>query len=77
MNFSNSLRRANARGSYRKWKSRSVLQDAGAYQRLLDIAAQANAEGGVRQGLEDMRKGRVRPARAFFEAFEARHGISR
>lgn len=58
-------------------KAAAVIQDAGAYQRLLDIAAQVNAEEGVRQGLEDIRKGRVRSARAFFEAFEARPGISR
>jgi hypothetical protein len=40
------------------------VQDAEAYQRLLDIAAQADASEGVRQGLEDVKKGRVRPARS-------------
>ena len=58
-------------------KAAAVVQDAEAYQRLMDIAAQADAEEGIRQGLEDARSGRIRPAREFFEEFEAAHGISR
>jgi prevent-host-death family protein len=58
-------------------KAAAVVQDAEAYQRLLDIAARADAEEGIRQGLEDARKGKVRPAREFFAEFEATHGISR
>lgn len=55
----------------------TIVQDAGAYRRLLDIAAQADAREGIRQGLEDARKGRIRPVREFFIEFESRHGISR
>src|ERR1035437_3677023 len=58
-----------------KGKAAAVVQDAHAYQRLLDIAARADAEEGIRQGLEDAKKGKVRPAREFFEEFEAEHGI--
>jgi prevent-host-death family protein len=58
-------------------RAAAVVQDAEAYQRLLDIAAQANAGEGTRQGLEDARKGRTRPAREFFAEFEAAHGLSR
>lgn len=58
-------------------KAAAVLQDAESYQRLLDIAAQADASEGIRQGLEDVRKGRVRAAREFFAEFEARHGLPR
>lgn len=58
-------------------KAAAVVQDAKAYQRLLDIAAQADAEEGIRQGLEDARMGRTRPAREFFDEFEATHGIPR
>jgi len=58
-------------------KAAAVVQDAEAYQRLLDIAAHANAAEGIRQGLEDVKEGRVRPAREFFEEFEIRRGISR
>jgi len=43
------------------------VHDANAYQRLLDIAAQTDAGEGIRQGLEDIRKGRGRPAGEFFE----------
>jgi hypothetical protein len=53
------------------------VQDAEAYQRLLDVAASADAEEGVRQGREDVKKGRTRPAREFFDEFEAKHGIPR
>jgi prevent-host-death family protein len=60
-----------------KGKAAAVVQDAEAYQRLLDIAARSDAEEGIRQGLEDVKKGRVRPAREFFDAFEAAHGIRR
>lgn len=57
-----------------KGQAAAVVQEAGAYQRLLDIAARADAEEGIRQGLEDVRTGRVRPVREFFDEFEARHG---
>jgi prevent-host-death family protein len=60
-----------------KGKAAAIVQDAEAYQRLLDIAAQADAGEGIRQGLENIRKGRVRPASEFFDEFEARHGIPR
>jgi prevent-host-death family protein len=60
-----------------KGRAAVVVQDAEAYQHLLDIAARADFEEGIRQGLEDIRLGRVRPAREFFAEFEARHGISR
>ena len=60
-----------------KGKAAAIVQDAEAYQRLLDVAARADAEEGIRQGLEDIREHRLRPAREFFDEFEARHGISR
>ncbi len=58
-------------------KAAAVVQDAEAYQRLLDIAARADAREGIRQGLEDARKGRSRTAEEFFREFEALHGLSR
>jgi prevent-host-death family protein len=58
-------------------KAAAVVQDAKAYQRLLDIAARADADEGIRQGLEDARKGKIRPAREFFTEFEAAHGLPR
>ena len=58
-------------------KAAAVVQDAEAYQRLLDIAASADANEGIRQGLEDVKKGRVRSARDFFKEFESQHGLRR
>jgi prevent-host-death family protein len=58
-------------------KAAAVVQDAEAYQRLLDIAARADPEEGIRQGVEDAKQGKVRSAREFFADFEATHGIPR
>lgn len=60
-----------------KGKAVAVVQDAEGYQRLLDIAARANAEEGIRQGLDDVANGRTRPVREFFDEFRARHSIPR
>jgi prevent-host-death family protein len=60
-----------------KGKAAAIVQDAKAYQRLLDIAARADANEGIRQGLEDAKQGRVQPAREFFDEFEAGNGILR
>jgi prevent-host-death family protein len=58
-------------------KAAAVVLDAAAYQRLLDVAASADAEEGIRQGMEDVRKGKTRPVKEFFEEFEAKHGLRR
>jgi hypothetical protein len=60
-----------------KGKAAAVVQDAEACQELLDIAARIDTEEGVRQGLEDAKNGKIRPAREFFEEFEAKRGIHR
>jgi PHD/YefM family antitoxin component YafN of YafNO toxin-antitoxin module len=54
-----------------------VVQDAASYQRLLDIAAQADAREGIRQGLEDLAQGRKRPAREVFDEIRGEYGIPR
>jgi prevent-host-death family protein len=59
-----------------KGRAAAVVQDAEAYQRLLDIAARADVMEGIRQGLEDARTGKGRAAREFFAEFEAKHGLS-
>ncbi len=48
-------------------KPEAVVQDAAAYQRLLDLAAAADVNEGIRQGLEELRQGKGRPAKEFFE----------
>jgi prevent-host-death family protein len=60
-----------------KGKAAAVVQDAEAYQRLLDAASRASVDEGIRQGLEDSRTGKVRSAGEFFDEFEARHGLRR
>jgi PHD/YefM family antitoxin component YafN of YafNO toxin-antitoxin module len=57
-------------------KAAAVVQDPEAYQRLLDLAAQADAVEGIRQGVDDSTAGRTRSARQIFNEFEAKHGIS-
>jgi hypothetical protein len=58
-------------------KAAAVVQDAEAYQRLLDIAALADAEEGTRQGLDDVAHARTRPAREVFDEIRRRHAIPR
>src|ERR1035437_9824707 len=59
-----------------KGKAEAIVQAAGAYQRLLDIAARADTHEGSRQGVEQSKQGQGRDAEEFFAAFEAAHGIS-
>jgi prevent-host-death family protein len=59
-----------------KGKAAAIVQDAAAYQRLLDIAARADVFEGVRQGLEEAKQGKGRDMEEFFAEFEAKHGIS-
>jgi prevent-host-death family protein len=58
-------------------KSAAVVQDAEAYQHLLDLAAEAHAAEGIRQGLEDLRNGRTRRGGVVFDEIRADHGIQR
>jgi len=47
-------------------KAELVVQDAASYQKLLDLAEQAEVIEGIRQGLEDMRAGRTQSVEAAF-----------
>ena len=58
-------------------KAAAIVQDAGAYQRLLDIAARADEEEAIRQGLDDVAHGRTRPAREVFDEIRRKHDIPR
>jgi prevent-host-death family protein len=58
-------------------KAKAIVQDAGAYQRLLDIAARADVYEAIRQGLDDVTNGRTRPASDVFDEIRARHGVPR
>jgi PHD/YefM family antitoxin component YafN of YafNO toxin-antitoxin module len=58
-------------------KAELIVQDAVSYQRLLDIAAQADAREGIRQGLEDVSRRRTRPSREVFDEIRREYGIPR
>jgi prevent-host-death family protein len=58
-------------------KAEAVVQDAEAYQRLLDIAARADVYEAIRQSEDDIAHGRTRPAEEVFAEFRRRHGLSR
>ncbi len=58
-------------------KAAAVVQDAAAYQRLLNTAAQADAIEGIRQGLEDVAKGRTHPARKALTVLSAINNSNR
>jgi hypothetical protein len=40
-------------------KAELVVQDAGSYQKLLDLAEEARVMEGIRQGVENMKAGRT------------------
>ncbi len=58
-------------------KAAAVVQDAEAYQRLLDLAAEANAAEGIRQGLDDIVHGRTRPTREVLDEIRAEYDVPR
>src|ERR1700689_13052 len=60
-----------------KGKAQAVVQDAEAYQRLLDIAARADVYEAIRQGLDDVAHGRTRPAKEAFDEIRRRYAIPR
>jgi prevent-host-death family protein len=60
-----------------KGRAAAVVQDAEAYQRLLDIAARSDVSEAIRQGLDDVALGRTRPAKDAFDELRRRHDIPR
>ena len=51
-----------------------VVQDAEAYQELLD---RVQTVEGLQRGLADVKAGRTKPARGVFDRLRRKHGISR
>jgi prevent-host-death family protein len=56
-------------------RSEAVVQSAEAYQRLLDIASQADVVEAIRQGREDVEAGRTYPAEEVFAEMRKKYGI--
>jgi predicted transcriptional regulator len=55
--------------------SRTAIEALTAYQRLLDLASEADEQEGLRQALEDVAAGRTYPAEEVFAAMRSKHGI--
>jgi prevent-host-death family protein len=59
-------------------KAEVVVQDAAAYRRLVERAAQAEREetvAAIRDALQDVEAGRTKPARAALRRLAKKHGI--
>lgn len=60
-------------------KAEVVVQDAAAYQKLVEAAAKADRDetlAAIRAGLADAAAGRTKPARAALKALAKKHGLS-
>jgi prevent-host-death family protein len=55
-------------------KAEIVVQDAAAYQELVD---RLESIEGIRRGLGDVKAGRTKPAREVFDRLRRKHGIPR
>ena len=53
-----------------------ILQDPTEYQRLLDLASEADEQEGLRQALDDVTAGRTYPAEEVFAAMRRKHRMS-
>ena len=58
-------------------KAEATVLSAIEYQRLMDIAADADEREGVRQGDADIAAGRTRPAEEVFAEIRKQYGLSR
>lgn len=58
-------------------KAELVVQDAKAYQQMLERIEQAETVAALRQGVAEFERGEGRPAREALEELRQKHGISR
>lgn len=58
-------------------KAEVVVQDAEAYQQLLERLEYAESVAAIRKGIEEFESGQGKPARESLEELRAKHGISR
>jgi prevent-host-death family protein len=59
-------------------KAQVVVQDAAAYQKLLEAAAKVDREetvAAIREGLADVKTGRTKPAKPALKALAKKYGI--
>jgi PHD/YefM family antitoxin component YafN of YafNO toxin-antitoxin module len=56
-------------------KAEIVIQDAAAYQKLLDMVDRLEAIEGIQKGLESMQRGEGKPAQEVFTQMRKEHNI--
>jgi predicted transcriptional regulator len=54
-----------------------MIKNSEAYQRRLDEAAPTDADESIRQGLDDVAHGRMRPASEVFDEIRRKYAIPR
>lgn len=60
-------------------RAQLVVQDAAAYQQLVESAAKAERDetiAAIREGLADLEKGRTKPARSVLKTLARKYGIT-
>ncbi len=58
-------------------KAEVVVQDAAAYQRMLEMVDRAEAIVGIKKGLDSIARGEGIPAEEAFQRLRKKHGIAR
>lgn len=58
-------------------KAKAVVLDARSYEKLLERLTRADMVAAVREGLEDIKHGRTKPARVFVEEMRRKYKIPR
>ena len=58
-------------------KAAAILQDPESYQRLLDLAIEANTAEGFRQTLKDLRNRLIRQTRSVVDGIRSKHDRAR
>ena len=58
-------------------KAELIVQDAEAYQELMERVEYAESVAALRQGIEDFEQGKFQPARQALEELRQKHGIPR
>jgi len=58
-------------------KAKLVVQDAAAYQRLVEKTEEVDALEGIHRGLEDVKRGRTHPARQALDEIRRKRKIPR
>lgn len=56
-------------------KAEIIVQDAQSYQKLLEDVERLEAIAGIRRGLEEVSKGKTKPAREVFASMRKKHRI--